>query len=89
MANAEHLAILRQGVDAWNAWRRKEHWVRPDLSEADLEGVDLRGARLEWATLHGVNLSRGKPATSVPVFVPGFASKVDIALWRWLVIMWA
>src|SRR3954453_19806146 len=51
MANAEHLAILRQGVDAWNTWRRKEPRVRPDLSEADLRGADLRGADLSKAKL--------------------------------------
>src|SRR3954453_16934461 len=41
MANAKHLAILRQGVDAWNAWRGKEPMANPDLSGADLSGADL------------------------------------------------
>jgi hypothetical protein len=36
MANEEHLAVLRQGVDAWNAWRKEHPDVVPDLSEVDL-----------------------------------------------------
>src|SRR3954470_9400160 len=51
MANAEHLAILRQGVDAWNTWRRKEPRVRPDLSDPDLRGADLPRADLSKAKL--------------------------------------
>ena len=60
MSNPEHLAALKEGVEVWNAWRRKNPKVRPDLSEAklpkanltevylsdaDLEGADLRGLR--------------------------------------------
>jgi hypothetical protein len=44
MANAKHLALLRQGVDVWNAWRKKEPSVRPDLDHADLTGADLSEA---------------------------------------------
>ena len=36
MANDEHVAMLKKGVDAWNAWRSKTPDIRPDL----------RGARL-------------------------------------------
>jgi hypothetical protein len=32
MANPEHLQILRQGVKAWNAWRRQHRDITPDLS---------------------------------------------------------
>ncbi len=69
MANEQHLSILRQGVDAWNGWRRIEH-VDPDLSgadlsgafleHADLSGADLRGAILEDAALRGANLQGAK-----------------------------
>src|SRR5438270_103609 len=48
MANDEHLAILRQGVEAWNEWRVRRPAVTPDLIKSDLRG----------ATLDGVNLSR-------------------------------
>ena len=41
MANPEHLAILRRGVEEWNAWRKKHEEVRPDLDHADLSNVDL------------------------------------------------
>ena len=51
MANEEHLAILRQGVDAWNAWRQKNQNSNPDLHAADLHGADLRGADLRGADL--------------------------------------
>jgi uncharacterized protein YjbI with pentapeptide repeats len=56
MANADHLKTLRQGVDAWNAWR-KQHPVKPDLSQADLSAADLREADLNGANLNGADLN--------------------------------
>jgi uncharacterized protein YjbI with pentapeptide repeats len=41
MANQEHLNILKQGVEIWNQWRMIHRNVSLDLSEADLEGIDL------------------------------------------------
>jgi uncharacterized protein YjbI with pentapeptide repeats len=41
MANGEHLAKLREGVEAWNGWRLSNAIVVPDLSGADLSGADL------------------------------------------------
>jgi hypothetical protein len=68
VANEEHIAWLNQGVDAWNAWRRAEAALKPDLyganlyganlSHADLSGADLRDADLRGAGLTGANLSR-------------------------------
>jgi Pentapeptide repeats (8 copies) len=57
MANPEHLELLRQGVDVWNAWRAKEPFVRPDLRWVDLSGTRLNGANLTEADLSGANLS--------------------------------
>ena len=42
MANSEHLAILNQGVNAWNEWRQKARG-RIDLQNAELSGKDLTG----------------------------------------------
>jgi uncharacterized protein YjbI with pentapeptide repeats len=61
MANSEQLAILRQGVVAWNAWRAKHGDVAAALSganlrEAHLEGANLGGANLEYSILYGANL---------------------------------
>jgi uncharacterized protein YjbI with pentapeptide repeats len=61
MANEEHLAILRQGVEAWNDWRNTSRSVTPDLSEAslkntELKDVDFKGANLQKADLSGANL---------------------------------
>lgn len=58
MANPEHLAILKQGVKAWNAWREHGSPSRPDLSDADLRSVgSLEGANLRAVTLKGANLA--------------------------------
>jgi uncharacterized protein YjbI with pentapeptide repeats len=57
MANEEHLAILRQGVDAWNAWREKDPKVKPDLVGANLRMANLKMANLSWAKLDKVDLS--------------------------------
>ena len=56
MANPDHLKTLLQGVDTWNAWR-KQHPVKPDLSEANLSGASLSGANLSEANLSGAHLS--------------------------------
>jgi hypothetical protein len=36
MANDEHIALLKKGPDAWNAWRRENPDICPDLSGANL-----------------------------------------------------
>jgi len=41
VANSEHLAILTQGVEAWNLWRDAHPNTRPDLTGADLRNLDL------------------------------------------------
>jgi Pentapeptide repeats (8 copies) len=56
MANDEHVAILKQGVAAWNGWRAKNPDIRPDLSRADLTGANVSGADLRNANLSGARL---------------------------------
>jgi len=34
MANDDHVALLKKGVDAWHEWRRANPHIRPDLSGA-------------------------------------------------------
>jgi hypothetical protein len=36
MANDEHVAMLKKGVEAWNEWRGQNKSIRPDLSWAKL-----------------------------------------------------
>jgi uncharacterized protein YjbI with pentapeptide repeats len=57
MANPEHLAILKQGVEAWNAWRDNQPVHRPDLVAADLERADLPGADLSGVDLAAADLN--------------------------------
>jgi hypothetical protein len=57
MANPEHLAILEQGVEAWNKWREENPKERPDLQEANLQGANLSGADFSGTVLEGANLS--------------------------------
>jgi hypothetical protein len=56
MANDKHVALLKQGVAAWNAWR-DEHPVGMDLIGADLSGADLKRVHLSEANLSWANLS--------------------------------
>lgn len=62
MANKNHRAILRSGVDAWNLWRNENPNIKPDLSrsslrEADFSGANFSGADLTVADLRRANLS--------------------------------
>ncbi|HEY9740503.1 MAG TPA: pentapeptide repeat-containing protein [Coleofasciculaceae cyanobacterium] len=58
MANEEHLALLRQGVDGWNAWKANNPEIRPDLSFATGKGLIIREAKLSGVDLSRANLSR-------------------------------
>jgi TIR domain/Pentapeptide repeats (8 copies) len=60
MANPEHLAKLKEGVEAWNQWRREYLSITPDLSDADLGWANLTGALLGGANLRSVELSHAK-----------------------------
>ena len=62
MANPEHLAILKQGVEKWNRWRKEDPsrpgngYAYPDLREADLRGADVSKADFDGTDLCGANL---------------------------------
>ena len=67
MANPEHLEILKQGVEAWNKWRKENSEIVPDLRyaylvnadfyEVNLSGTDLSDTTLLGADLRNSNLS--------------------------------
>ncbi|MDX2417753.1 MAG: toll/interleukin-1 receptor domain-containing protein [Xanthomonadales bacterium] len=62
VANQEQLAILKQGVDVWNKWRKDNRDVEIDFNCADLSFVDLNEALLDRvdlsrAELEGADLS--------------------------------
>ena len=61
MADAEHVALIKQGSHSWNQWRRDNPGIGPDLRVAHLRGatlrgMDLSGAMLSIAILHGADL---------------------------------
>ena len=58
MANTEHLAKLREGVDAWNAWRNQNPDIWPDLADANLGKADLVNADFGRADLVNTDLGR-------------------------------
>jgi len=57
MANEEHVAILQQGVSAWNKWRKTASGTWPDLSGANLVGLNLTNADFFRANLSKADLS--------------------------------
>lgn len=61
--NPEHFEILKQGVVAWNRWRKEDTTRIPDLQGlaliegAQLANINLRGANLDGVGLIGADLS--------------------------------
>jgi uncharacterized protein YjbI with pentapeptide repeats len=55
--NPEHLAKLKEGVNAWNDWRNENPDVAIDLTGADLSKASLTRANLAGADLHWANLT--------------------------------
>jgi len=56
LANPEHLAKLKEGVEPWNQWRKQNPEIRPDLRGARAEWTNLDQANLTWASLQGAYL---------------------------------
>lgn len=56
MANQDHLDILRQGVDAWNEWRKMYPDVQPNLTKAPLGKANLSQVNFSNTILTGVIL---------------------------------
>jgi hypothetical protein len=102
MANLEHLAKLKEGVEAWNLWRNQNPEIlapdlsgaflpRSNLNQANLYGAilskaDLRGADLDSATLIRTNLE-GADLTGCNVYgISAWDVKVEGAIQSNLVI---
>ncbi len=58
MANPEHLAILKQGVEVWGRWREENPNIRPNLGETNLDGLFLEKANLSKTNLEKAQLNR-------------------------------
>ncbi len=72
MANPDHVAQLKKGVNAWNKWREQNWNLKPDLSGVDLPNekgirksalwddknkqVDVTKANLQWVNLTAAKL---------------------------------
>jgi hypothetical protein len=57
MANAGQIDIVRDRIDHWNEWRRKNTKVIPDFAGADLSELNLAGANLAKADFSGAKLA--------------------------------
>jgi hypothetical protein len=57
MAKPEHLAILRQGVIAWNKWREENPGIRPDLGGAGLNTDTYNLHNFDHANFREANLA--------------------------------
>jgi uncharacterized protein YjbI with pentapeptide repeats len=64
MADEEHLAILKQGAEAWNKWRLENPTIRPDFIKADRNCADFIEANFSRAVLGEANLSGAKLITA-------------------------
>jgi uncharacterized protein YjbI with pentapeptide repeats len=62
MVNNEHLALLKQGVEVWNDWRKNNGGVKPNLRGAEMLSARLDRADLRGADLRGADLSGARPA---------------------------
>jgi hypothetical protein len=86
MPNDDHIALLKKGVTAWNAWRNENptrpnlggaHLILANLIEANLSGANLSGAGLNTVTLVETDLT-GADLTGCRIYgVSAWRLKLD------------
>jgi uncharacterized protein YjbI with pentapeptide repeats len=57
MANPEHIEELKKGVESWNAWRKENPDIEPDLSSTDLSETNLKRVNFQRANLSKTKLN--------------------------------
>lgn len=67
MANDDHIALLKKGVDAWNAWRQENPDIRPDLRRArlraaNLSSADRKGGYIKYPDFRRMDLRGANPS---------------------------
>ena len=55
MADQSHLALLKQGAPAWNAWGQEYYKIQPDLSGANLRRINLSEVNFHASNFSGAN----------------------------------
>ncbi len=60
MADQSHLDILKQGVEAWNSWMKRNLSTEGDDVRPDFTKANLSGANLFYAELAGADLTEAK-----------------------------
>lgn len=58
MVNPEHMSELRQEVESWNQWRKKNPCIQVDISQVNLRDFNRSGINLSQVNLSGTNLIR-------------------------------
>jgi len=58
MTNRDYLALIKQGVPAWNAWRAENPELEPNLTGAFLRRTNLAGVNFSRANLYSTNLRK-------------------------------
>nr|WP_321513003.1 pentapeptide repeat-containing protein [uncultured Pseudodesulfovibrio sp.] len=85
MANEKHVAILKQGVEVWNKWRKDNPDEMPNLSHTDLSGTDLKEINFEGAFLFNVNFK--KTNLTLATFTEAYLEKAMLQganiSWTW------
>ena len=82
MVEQDHVQKLEEGADAWNAWRRTDSEVVPDLSDHDFEDQNVHGFDFTGADLRGADLSQVKrllPASLAAANLSGSKLPEDLA----------
>lgn len=72
-----HLALLQQGVNIWNDWRRENPKIIPSFHKANLSGADLNHANFKTAEFKEANLSGAN--LSGAAFGKAILTKADLS----------